>query len=183
MEKAKASIFPKAYVLPKPQLRLLDQVREVMRVKHYSLRTEQTYVQWIRRNIFFHGKRHPRDVGPAAISPFLSDLAVRLKVSAATQNQALNALVLLYDQVLHVELGELPETVRARPSRRVPVVLTGEEVGRLFAAMDGTFLLMAKLLYGSGMRLMEVVRLRVKDVDFERNQIAVRDGKGAAAVQ
>jgi len=178
MESAKASIFPSAYIVPNPKARLLDQIREVMRLKHYALRTEQTYVQWVRRYVVFHGKRHPRELGPAAITPFLSDLAVRLRVSAATQNQALNALVFLYQEVLHLDVGALPTAVRAKRAARLPVVLSRSEVESLLSAMDGTLGMMARLLYGTGMRLMECVRLRVKDVDFERNQIAVRDGKG-----
>jgi len=164
---------------PNPRARLLDQVREVIRVKHYSIRTEEAYVQWIKRFIFFHGKRHPREMGEAEIEAFLTDLAVERKVSASTQNQALNALVFLYEEVLHLELGEF-SAVRAKRPDRLPVVLTKAETTRLLAAIKpGTNALMARLLYGTGMRLMECVRLRVKDVLFEENQIVVRDGKGA----
>jgi len=166
-------------VVPNAKARLLDQVREVVRLKHYSIRTEEAYVQWIKRFIFFHGKRHPREMGPREIEAFLTDLAVRGKVAASTQNQALNALVFLYKEVLHIELGEF-SAVRAKRPERLPVVLTKAEASKLLAAMKpGTIGLMVRLLYGTGMRLMECVRLRVKDVLFEENQIVVRDGKGA----
>lgn len=159
--------------------RLLDQVRARLRLKHYSLRTERAYVSWIRRFILAHGKRHPRDMGVAEVEGFLSMLAVEGKVAAGTQNQALSALLFLYRDVLGVELPWMETVVRAKRPQRVPVVLSRDEVNRLLAMMDGRFGLMASLLYGTGMRLMECVRLRVKDVDFELNQICVRDGKGA----
>src|SRR6266545_4402044 len=179
IERAKAASFPSPGVVPNPKARLLDQVREVLRLKHYSIRTEEAYVQWIKRFIFFHGKRHPREMGAREIEMFLTDLAVRGKVAASTQNQALNALVFLYKEVLHIELGEF-SAVRAKRSQRLPVVLTKDEASKLLAAMkSGTVGLMVRLLYGTGMRLMECVRLRVKDVLFEENQIVVRDGKGA----
>ncbi len=179
MEKAKAARVLIPRVVPNPKARLLDQVREVIRVKHYSIRTEEAYVQWIKRFIFFHGKRHPREMGAAEIESFLTDLAVQRKVSASTQNQALNALVFLYKEVLDIDLGEFA-AVRAKRPNRLPVVLTKAETAKLLAAMKpGTIGLMARLLYGTGMRLMECVRLRVKDVLFEENQILVRDGKGA----
>ena len=166
-------------MVPNPKARLLDQVRDVIRVKHYSIRTEEAYVQWIKRFIFFHGKRHPREMGPREIEAFLTDLAVRGNVAASTQNQALNAVVFLYKEVLHIELGEF-SAVRAKRPERLPVVLTKAEAAKLLAAMKpGTIGLMVRLLYGTGMRLMECVRLRVKDVLFEENQIVVRDGKGA----
>lgn len=167
MEKAKAEAahpvpITREAIIPNPKKRLLDQVREVVRLKHYSIRTEQTYIDWIKRYIFFHGKRHPREMGASEIESFLTDLAVRRRVSASTQNQALNALVFLYRQVLHQEAGEF-SAVRAKRSNRLPVVLTKSEVHRLFGAMKpGTCKLMARLLYGTGMRLMECVRLRVK---------------------
>jgi integron integrase len=157
--------------------RLLDQVHARLRLKHYSLRTERAYVGWIRRFILAHGKRHPRDMGAAEVEGFLSTLAVEGRVAAGTQNQALSALLFLYKEVLSVELPWLETVVRAKRPQRVPVVLSRDEVNRLLAMMDGRFDLMASLLYGSGMRLMECVRLRVKDVDFELNQICVRDGK------
>jgi integron integrase len=175
--KAKAS-RPREGFIPNPKLKLLEQVSEVMRFKHYSLRTERTYQEWIKRYIFFHGKRHPREMGAFEVERFLSDLATRCKVAASTQNQAFNALLFLYREVLHQELGELGQVERAKRPERLPVVLTRGEVDRLLAGMSGTFQLMAKLLYGTGLRLMECVRLRVKDVDFEQNQITVREGKG-----
>ncbi len=174
---AKAS-EPREGFIPNPKLKLLDQVSEVMRFKHYSIRTETSYREWIKRYILFHGKRHPREMGAEEISRFLSDLAVRGKVAASTQNQAFNALLFLYREVLHQEMGQIEGVERAKRPSRLPVVLSKAEVERVLAGMTGTFQLMAKLLYGTGMRLMECVRLRVKDVDFERNQIVVRDGKG-----
>jgi len=165
-------------IIPNPKARLLDQVREVMRLKHYSLRTEQTYIQWIKRFIFFHQKRHPREMGAPEVKAFLTDLAVRHRVAASTQNQGLNALVFLYQKVLDLSLGEIGEYARAKRPQRLPVVLTREEVQRLLAATKDTYQLMARLLYGTGMRLMECIRLRVKDVEFERNQLIVREGKG-----
>lgn len=161
-----------------PPVRLLDQVRERLRVKHYSLRTEQQYVQWIKRFILFHGKRHPREMGAPEVETFLTDLAVKGQVSASTQNQALCALLFLYKEVLGVDLPWLDQVVRAKRPRRLPVVLNRSEVGEVLSRMQGVYGLMANLLYGTGMRLMECVRLRVKDVDFERGEILVRDGKG-----
>jgi integron integrase len=169
---------PRERFIPNPKLKLLDQVSEVMRFKHYSLRTETTYREWIRRYILFHDKRHPREMGAAEVSRFLSDLAVRGRVAASTQNQAFNALLFLYREVLGVEFGPLQDVDRAKRPARLPVVLTKAEAERVLAGMTGTFRLMATLLYGTGMRLMECVRLRVKDIDFEANQIVVREGKG-----
>lgn len=177
IEIPKASRVPEL-VVPNPKQKLLDQASEVMRVKHYSIRTEEAYRQWIRRFILFHGKRHPREMGAAEIRGFLTHLAAREQVAASTQNQALNALVFLYRQVLHLEPGELGEFERVNKPRRLPVVLTKLEVQRLLDGLEGTVQLMARLLYGTGMRLMECIRLRVKDVDFERNHIVIRDGKG-----
>jgi integron integrase len=165
-------------LVPNPKLRLLDQVSEVARFKHYSIRTEQSYRQWVRRFVLFHQKRHPREMGEAEIRQFLSHLASAQKVAASTQNQALNALVFLYSQVLHQPIGDLGEIERAKRPARLPVVLSKPEVKRVLTAMEGTHELMARLLYGTGMRLMECARLRVKDVDFEQSQIVVRDGKG-----
>ena len=159
--------------------KLLDQVRARIRVKHYSIRTEDQYVQWIKRFIFFHGKRHPRDLGAADVEAFLSDLAVNGRVAASTQNQALSALLFLYREVLEITLPWLDNVTRAKPSQRMPVVLTPAEVRAVLDRMDGVYGLMARLLYGTGMRLMECVRLRVKDVDFGRNEILIREGKGA----
>ena len=158
--------------------RLLDEVRRVLRLKHYSIRTEGVYVGWIRRFILANGKRHPRDMGEAEVEAFLSALAVRGKVAAATQNQALAALLFLYKQVLNIELPWMEGVVRAKRPQRVPVVLSRDEITRVLARMDGRPWLLASLLYGTGMRLMEVLRLRIKDVDFGRNEITVRDGKG-----
>jgi integron integrase len=158
--------------------KLLDQVRDHIRVKHYSIRTEQQYVQWIKRFVLFHGKRHPRDMGAAEVEAFLTHLAVEGGVAAATQTQALSALLFLYREVLEADLPWLDNVTRAKPSRRMPVVLTQSEVRAVLDRMDGTYGLMARLLYGTGMRLMECVRLRVKDVDFVRHEILIRDGKG-----
>jgi integron integrase len=150
-----------------------------IRAKHYSLRTEDTYVQWIRRFILFHDKRHPQAMGAAEVQQFLTDLAVTHQVAASTQNQALSALVFLYKEVLHHDLGWLDDVVRAKKPTRLPVVLTRDEVKRVFQHLSGTSWLMASLLYGAGLRLMECLRLRIKDVDFATHQMTVRDGKGA----
>jgi len=158
--------------------KLLDQVRDRLRVKHYSIRTEAQYVQWIRRFIYFHDKRHPRDLGAPEVEAFLTDLAVAGQVSASTQNQALSSLLFLYREVLEIKLPWLDNVTRAKPSQRLPVVLSVAEVRAVLDRMDGTYGLMARLLYGTGMRLMECVRLRVKDVDFDRNEILIREGKG-----
>ena len=157
--------------------KLLDQVRDVLRLKHYAIRTEEAYTDWIRRFILFHNKRHPRDMGAEEITAFLTHLAVEQNVAASTQNQALAALLFLYREVLRHDLGPV-EPVHAQKPQRLPVVLTREEVRQIFAQMDGLHLLMAQLLYGTGMRLMECIRLRVKDVDFARHELLIRDGKG-----
>jgi integron integrase len=159
--------------------KLLDQVRDRIRVKHYSLRTEKQYVQWIKRFILFHGKRHPQEMGAAEVKAFLTHLAVEGNVSASTQNQALSALLFLYKEVLVIDLPWLDNVVRAKQPQRLPSVLTRTEVRTVLVWMSGIYGLMANLLYGTGMRLMECVRLRVKDVDFERGEILIRDGKGA----
>lgn len=158
--------------------RLLE-VRDRIRAKHYSLRTERSYIDWTRRFILFHGKRHPRDIGAPEVEAFLSHLAVERKVSASTQNQALAALLFLYRHVLGIELPWLDGITRAKMPERLPVVMSRSEIDRLFAHLDGLHLLMARLLYGTGMRLMECVRLRIKDVDFGRASMTVRNGKGA----
>jgi integron integrase len=158
--------------------RLLDRMRNLMRTMHYSIRTEDAYVQWARRFILFHGKRHPSTMGAPEINEFLSHLAVERNVSASTQNQALSALLFLYRELLGEDLPWLENLVRAMKPRRLPVVLTREEVRRLLGGMDGTPQLVARLLYGTGMRVLEGLRLRVKDVDFERSEIVVREGKG-----
>lgn len=162
-----------------PASRLLEQVRERIRVKHYSLRTEDAYLQWIRRFILFHGKRHPREMSAPEVEAFLSHLATAGRVSPSTQNQALSALLFLYREVLEIELPWLDGVVRAKRPQRIPVVLTESEVRALLAQLDGTRWLVACLLYSSGLRVLEGLRLRVKDVDFERREITVRDGKGA----
>jgi integron integrase len=158
--------------------RLLDQVRAHLRTRHYSLRTESSYVDWIKRFILFHGKRHPRDLGAAEVAAFLTHLALERNVAASTQNQALAALLFLYREVLGLDLPWLKDVVRAKKPRRLPTVLTAGEVRELIARSDGAMQLMVRLLYGTGMRLMELVRLRVKDVEFSRHEIVVRDGKG-----
>ncbi|HEV2622046.1 MAG TPA: integron integrase [Frateuria sp.] len=162
----------------RPAPRLFEEVRRVLRLKHYSLRTEEVYLGWIRRFVLAHGRRHPRDLGAAEVEGFLSGLAVQGKVSASTQNQALSALLFLYRQVLGIELPWMEGVVRAKRPQRVPTVLSREEVTRVLACMEGRPWLLASLLYGTGMRLMEALRLRVKDVDFDRKEITVRDGKG-----
>jgi len=159
-------------------MKLLDQVRDSIRKRHYSIRTEEAYVNWIKRYILFHGKRHPKDMGEREIAAFISHLATGRKVASSTQNQALNAIVYLYKQVLRIDIGELGHMERAKKPEKLPVVLSKDEVKRVLTVMSGVFQLMAKLLYGCGFRLMECARLRVHDIDFDRNQIAVRDGKG-----
>ena len=179
--------------IPTSKLKLLDQVRREIRLRHYSLRTEEAYVDWIKRFLHFHkakaaphpsgsgeasGWRHPRDLGAAEVRQFLEHLAADRNVAAATQNQALNALVFLYHGVLKIKLGELGEYLRANKPGRLPVVLARPEAQRLLAALPGTHQLIGQLLYGTGLRLLECLRLRIKDVDFARNQVTVRDGKG-----
>src|SRR5437870_3605536 len=159
--------------------KLLERARDVIRVKHYSLRTERTYCDWIERFIRFQDLRHPSDMGETEVSAFLTHLARDGNVAASTQNQALSALLFLYKEVLKEEIGWLGGVKRAKRPARVPVVLTRDEVHKIFAHLHGTARLMAGLLYGSGLRLMECVRLRVKDVDFGYARITVRDGKGA----
>ena len=162
-----------------PPPKLLDQVRNKLRLKHYSIRTEVQYLQWVKRFILFHDKKHPLDLGAAQVEAFLTHLAVEGNVAASTQNQALSALLFLYREVLAVDLPWLQDVVRAKTPQRLPVVLSQREVAQVLSRMDGTHGLMAQLLYGTGMRLMECVRLRVKDVDFERFELLIRDGKGA----
>ena len=161
-----------------PPPRLLDRLRAAVRARHYSLRTEEAYVAWVRRYVVFHGKRHPDELGEAEINVFLTDLAVSRKVSASTQNQALSALLFLYRDVLGKSVESLGDVVRARRPAHLPVVLTAAEVKAVLSRLEGDARLVATLLYGSGMRLMEALRLRVKEVDFALNQILVRDGKG-----
>ena len=158
--------------------KLLDQVRFAIRAKHYSLRTEEAYVLWSRRFILFQNKRHPKDMGAEEVRQFLSNLAVDHHVAASTQNQALSAILFLYQHVLMQEIGWVDDVVRAKKPRKLPVVLTREEVKAVLNGLSGIAWLMANLLYGSGLRLMECIRLRVKDVDFSYNHIMVRNGKG-----
>jgi len=153
-------------------------VRDRIRLKHYSIRTEDTYVDWARRFILFHGKRHPRDLGAGEVESFLTHLAVNGRVSASTQNQAKSALLFLYKEVLGQELPWLDNVETAKRPARLPVVLTVEEVRAILADVDGTGGLILKLLYGTGMRILECLRLRVKDVDFNKREIVVREGKG-----
>lgn len=158
--------------------RLMDQVRECLRVHHYSLRTEEAYTQWIRRFIFFHNKRHPNELGEPEITAFLTYLATKKHVSASTQNQALSALLFLYKKVLNIELEWMDDIVRAKRPQRLPAVLSRQDVSRVLGCLHGSYKLIASMLYGTGMRLMEVMRLRIKDVNFEYRQIIVRSGKG-----
>lgn len=150
-----------------------------MRLKHYAIETEKSYLSWIKRYITFHDKKHPKEIGAKEIEAFLGYLAVKLKVAASTQNQAFNAMIFLYKHVLRNEITEPINAYRAQRPVLVPTVLTMDEVYRLLSAMSGTHQLMAKLIYGSGMRLMACMRLRVKDIDFGLNQIVIRCGKGA----
>lgn len=161
-----------------PPPRLLDQVRAAIRTKHYSPKTEEAYVGWTRQFILFHDKRHPIEMGETEVGQFLQHLAVNKGVAASTQNQALNALLFLYGSVLNKPFGKLPNVFRAKRPKRLPTVLRQDEVERLFAAMTGHYSLMARLLYGAGLRLRECTNLRIKDIDFSTNQILVRDGKG-----
>ena len=157
---------------------LLDRVRAAVRTRHYSIRTEEAYVGWIRRFVLFHSRRHPDEMGEAEINAFVSELATRGRVASSTQTQALSALLFLYREVLGRPVESLGDVVRAKRPERLPVVLTREEVKAVLARLDGSERLVATLLYGTGMRLMECLRLRVKDLDFGLNQILVRDGKG-----
>jgi integron integrase len=158
--------------------KLLDALRAQLRVMHYAIRTEEAYVDWVRRFILFHEKRHPKDMGPNEVAKFLSDLAVTRHVSASTQNQAKAAILFVYRHVLGVELPWLDDVVIAKVPQRLPVVLTSREVRSLLHELNGTTGLVASLLYGTGMRLMEGLRLRVKDIDFDRREIIIREGKG-----
>lgn len=159
--------------------KLLDQLRAAIRVRHYSIRTEKAYVQWVIRFVRFHGRRHPRELGAREVTAFLSALALEGNVAAATQQQALSALLFLYRHVLAIDLPWLDDLVRPKKPARLPTVLNADEVARILSAMPPAHALQARLLYGTGMRLMECLRLRVKDVDFPRREILVREGKGA----
>ena len=156
--------------------RLLDQVREKIRLKHYSIRTEQAYVDWIKRYILFHGKRHPQEMSKREVEQFLSYLVVERNVVVFIQNQVLSAILFLYKEVLEQDIGWLDNVERAKRPARLPVVLTATEVRAVLAHLEGRHRLMANLLYGAGLRLMECVRLRIKDLDFERREILVREG-------
>jgi len=159
--------------------KLLEQLRDRIRVKHYSIRTEQAYVQWAKRYLFFHGMRHPAEMGRPEVESFLTALAVERNVTASTQNQALSALLFLYREVVRVDLPWLSDVIRAKKPARLPTVLTQQETRALLKYLDDPLMdLIVRLLYGTGMRLMECLRLRVKDVEFTRNEIVVRDGKG-----
>ncbi len=158
--------------------KFLEQLREVIQTRHYSIRTEQAYVQWVKRFILFHHKRHPRDMHDPEVVQFLSHLAVKRKVSASTQNQALNALVFLYRYVLQNPLGDISAASRAKRPLKLPVVLNRDEIRNVLLRLDGTHRLLGALLYGSGLRLLEGLRLRVKDLDFSYSCIHVHDGKG-----
>jgi integron integrase len=178
MEPGKTTFRRPDGLVPNPKLRLREQLREVVRFKQFSLRTGEAYWNWIRQFIFFHSKRHPREMGKTEVEAFLSHLATQRNVAVATQNQALNALLFLYRNVLHQPLETLGAIERPRRLPRLPTVLSRPEAKRLLEAMEGTPGLIARLLYGTGLRVMEGLRLRVKDVDFERGQIMVHDGKG-----
>lgn len=169
---------PPGYAVRTPAPRLLDRVRQTIRARHYSPRTEKSYVAWIRRYVVFHGKRHPSEMGTDEVRTFLSWLATEKRVSASTQNQALSALLFLYRDVPGGEIGWIDKIVPAKRSTRLPVVLTPSEVRSVLGHLKGTSWLMASLMYGTGLRLMECCRLRAKDVDFGRREIVVRDGKG-----
>ena len=178
MNSDRASSPAPAAAEPTQQPKLLERMRIHLRTRHYSIRTEQAYIDWARRFILFHGKRHPQDMGASEVEAFLSHLAVDRQVSASTQNQAKAALLYLYKQVLGADLPWLDEVVSARKARRLPVVLTQREVRELLLQLQGTQWLVASLLYGTGMRILEALRLRVKDVEFERRELIVREGKG-----
>lgn len=165
--------------MTQPSTKLFEQARQMMRLKHYAYSTEQSYLNWMRRFILFHDLRHPRTLGKDQIESFLSHLAIKEKVAASTQNQALNALLFLYRNVLNLPLEHEINALRARRPKRIPTVLTPEEVQTVINLLQGHNLLIAQLLYGSGLRISECTRLRVKDLDFERRQITIRDAKGA----
>ena len=170
---------PQGKFLPNPKLKLREQLGEVMRFKHFSHRTENAYWHWIKGFILFHGKKHPKDMGAGEVQAYLSHLASERNVAKATQNQALNAIVFLYREVLDVDLGSIGRIERPTRRPKLPTVLTKEEVRRVLAAVSAEYQLACRLLYGTGLRLLECLRLRVKDVDFGRHEIVVHDGKGA----
>jgi integron integrase len=164
--------------MEKPPKKLLEQVRDIIRVKHYSYKTEKSYISWIKRYILFHDKRHPREMGGKEIEEFLTYLAVEENVAASTKNQALSAILFLYKEVLRQDLDLQVDAVRAKRSRYVPTVLTREEVLSIINHLSGVHQLIVKLLYGTGLRQTECLQLRVKDIDFAQQQVIVRDGKG-----
>ena len=173
--------YPRATIKEKfhpTSLRLMDQVREVLRYHHYAIRTEEAYVRWILQFIRFNNKKHPKEIGKVEIEQFLSHLAMNRKVAASTQNQAMNAILFLYKQVLDIQMEDQIQAVRSKKPKRLPTVLSQTEIKTLIDGMTGTTLLMAMLLYGCGLRLMECIRLRVMDIDFDNHLIVVRDGKG-----
>jgi len=165
--------------IPQKEKKLLDQYRDTLRIKHYSPRTEDTYILWVKNYILYHNKRHPKEMGIPEIEQYLTHLATKMKVSASTQNQAFSAILFLYRHVLHIELDEL-QLVELRPqrSKTIPTVLSKDEVKRIIANLTGTNKLIAQVIYGGGLRIMECMRLRIKDIDFDNHQIIVRDGKG-----
>jgi integron integrase len=169
---------PSTSVDPPQEPKLMDQMREALRSRHYSRRTEQAYCPWVERYIRFHKMRHPAEMTEPELNAFLTHLAVDEKVSASTQNQALSALLFLYRYVIGYEIGDLGQVIRARQPKRLPVVMTRDEVRAVLAEMTGDTWLMASLMYGAGLRLMECLRLRVQDIDFGQGEITVRDGKG-----
>src|SRR5262245_5179735 len=176
-----AQAVPNAFASPAAEPRppkLLDRVREACRVRHYSMRTENAYVDWIKRFILFHHKRHPLEMGAAQINAFLTHLAVDGHVSASTQNQAFSALLFLYRSVLEVEPGLIEGVVRAKRSERLPVILTRDEVRAVLGGLNGVPRLVALLLYGAGLRILDALRLRIQDVDFARGELLIRHGKG-----
>jgi integrase len=172
------AVFRESVSAESAKPKLLDRVRHAIRARHYSRRTEKAYVHWIKRYIFFHGKRHPAEMGAAEVTAFLTALAVRERVAASTQNQALNALLFLYREILGVALPWLDDLVRAKRPQHLPTVLTRDEVRAVLEYLDGVPRLTVLLLYGAGLRLLECCRLRIKDIDFARKQITIRDGKG-----
>ena len=172
------SLLEKRYAAKMGKSQLLETMRREIRVRHYSIRTEHTYMDWAYRFIVFHDWKHPKDMGPTEINRFLSYLATDCNVAASTQNQALCAIVFLYKKVLKKDLAQFGEIVRAKKPKRLPVVLTTKEVQAIISRLDGTVKLMTFLMYSTGMRVIEIIRLRIKDIDFERNMISIRDGKG-----
>lgn len=172
--------IPTTHNIASPQgKKLLDQYRDTLRIKHYSARTEDTYITWVKNYILFHNKRHPKEMGIPEMQQYLAHLATTQQISASTQNQALSAILFLYRHVLHIELDE-PQLAKLRPQRSkpIPTVLSKDEIKRLIASLTGTNKLIAQVMYGGGLRVMECMRLRIKDIDFDNRQIIVRDGKG-----